>query len=225
MKVLARRLRQHFGMTARHVAVRSDLPWYGRLVLWLLLIGLGFGIGHWRYADVDVVHLSRQVKQLQQENAELQGRLVRSDRQSQVDQAAQGNLAKEMAALQDQDMQLKEEIAFYKSILAEGSPSGIVKLHSIKLTKGEKPGEYQYRILLVQSGRHDKMVQGSLRLLMNGGQALETGSGIKINFKYYQRVEGSFTMPAAGQGQGLQVQFFEAGGKQPKLTQNVTLPG
>lgn len=227
MKQLLRALRRHFGITAQHVAVRSDLPWYWKSFLWLILFGIGYAIGYWQFADADARSLASGISRLEQENRALQAKLVHAERQSQVDRAAQENLAKEMTALQDDDMQLKEEIAFYKSILAENSTSGVAKLHSVKLSKGTRNGEYQYRILLVQSGRHDKNVQGSLRLSMNGEQLPETtgnDKGIKINFKYYQRVEGSFTLTGANPGKSLQVQFFETGNSQPKLTQNVGLP-
>lgn len=227
MKKLVRGLKRHFGITAQHVAVRSDLPWYWKSLLWLLLAGVGYGIGYWQFANADARSLATSISRLDQENRDLQAKLVHAERQSQVDRAAQENLAKEMTALQDEDMQLKEEIAFYKSILAENSASGVAKLHSVKLTKGGRSGEYQYRILLVQSGRHDKNVQGSLRLSINGkplAETVGTDKGIKINFKYYQRVEGSFMLTDGSPGKSLQVQFFETGNSQPKLTQNVSLP-
>jgi hypothetical protein len=227
MKKLLRGLKRHFGITARHVAVRSDLPWYWKSLLWLLFAVTGYGIGYWQFSSADARSLAASISRLELENQALQARLVHAERQSQVDRAAQSNLAREMTALQDDDMQLKEEIAFYKSILAESATSGVAKLHSVKLSKGSRSGEYQYRILLVQSGRHDKNVQGSLRFSINGKPLLETvggGNGIKINFKYYQRVEGSFTLADFNPGKSLQVEFFETGNRQPKLTQNVSLP-
>ena len=227
MKKLLRTLRRHFGITAQHVAVRSELPWYWKSVVWLILLGVGYGIGYLQFADADARSLASTISRLDQENHALQARLVHAERQTQVDRAAQANLAKEMTLLQDEDMRLKEEIAFYKSILAENSSSGVAKLHSVKLSKGTRSGDYQYRILLVQSGRHDKNVQGNLRLSINGKQLAETvgpEKGIKINFKYYQRIEGSFTLADDLSGKVLQVQFFETGNSQPKLTQNISLP-
>lgn len=227
MRKLLRGLKGHFGITARHVAVRSHLPWYWKSLLWLLFAVIGYGIGYWRFADADALSLAASISRLEQENQVLQAKLVHAERQSQVDRAAQSNLAREMTALQDDDMRLKEEIAFYKSILAESATSGVVKLHSIKLSKGSRNGEYQYRILLVQSGRHDKNVEGSLRLSINGKLLAETAGsekGTKINFKYYQRVEGSFTLADVKPGKSVQVEFFETGNRMPKLTQNVSLP-
>ena len=49
--------------------------------------------------------------------------------------------------------------------------------------------------------------------------------GVKVNFKYYQRIEGKFSVPAQMTGQTLQARFFEPGLAQPKLTQTASLPG
>lgn len=235
MKRLLRALNNHFGVTAQRVVVRPQLPWYGRFALLALLFALGYGAGWWRYADKDAAALEQMMNQMRAEQQALQTRAVRAERQLQVEQASQESLKKEMVALQDEAMRLKEDVAFYKSILAEGGTAGVLKLHSIKLSKGARDNEYQYRILLVQSGRHDKMVQGGLRLLLTGVQEGKTvtqrvepvasqPNGIKINFKYYQRIEGTFSIPPSMTGQSLQVQFVETGSAQPKLTQTVSLP-
>jgi len=49
-------------------------------------------------------------------------------------------------------------------------------------------------------------------------------AGTTINFKYYQRIDGSFTVPADSMGQSVEASFFEARATQPKLSQKVDLP-
>jgi len=234
MRRLRRSLRTRFGATARPVTVRATLPQKWLVAMVVLLLAVGYGLGYWRYAGSDTSQLRQEMQRLQSDNQALQEKVVQVQRQLQVEHAAQGSLSKEMTALQDEDLRLKEDVGFYKNILAEHGTTGVLQLHSVKVSKGARPGEYYYRILLVQSGRHDKTVQGSLQLLLNttesgkpvvqhvepDGQA----KGIKVNFKYFQRLEGSFTAPSAARGQSLQVQFTEAGGAQPKLTQTVNLP-
>ena len=235
MRRLRRRLRRHSGITARRVAVRAAWPRMWRLGVALLILAAGYALGYWNFAGSDRSGLQQSLRQLRSENLAMQATVAQMQRQLQVERAAQGNLAKEIAALQDENMQLKEEIVFYKSILAEsGSAAGAPKLHSIKLSKGEHAGEYRYNILLVQTGRHNKPVQGSLRLLLNTSaagkplvQGLETNGQdkvIKVDFKYSQRFEGRFSVPPSMSGQSLQVQFTEAGKTQPTLSQTVNLP-
>jgi hypothetical protein len=88
-------------------------------------------------------------------------------------------------------------------------------------------------LLLVQSGKHDRNVQGSLQLTLMGvqdGKAVtevvlggKSKPGGKVNFKYYQPFEGSFTVPEHMTAQSLQATFSQAGSAEPKLTQEVSL--
>jgi septation ring formation regulator EzrA len=64
------------------------------------------------------------VEHLTKENQSLQAKMVYSERQLQVEQATQSNLSKELTKLQDEDMKLKEDLAFYKNMLGERARRG-----------------------------------------------------------------------------------------------------
>lgn len=235
MKNLTRALRLRFGISAQNVAVRVELPWYWRVFWAIVLVGLGFGLGYWRYASDSTVQLRDDVQRLEQENRQLRTQSIHVESQQQVTQVAQKDLAKDIAVLQEENVQLKEDIGFYKSILEDSSSVAVVKFHSIKVTKSSKAGEYLFRILLIQSGRHDKSVQGRLQLEMNGTEngkpvtkiiaaGTEPKGSFKINFKYYQPVEGSFTVPDKMTVTDMQAKFFQTGFSDVKLTQTATLP-
>ena len=229
-----RALRRRFGITAPQVRVHPEIAWYWRAVLLLLVFAGGYALAYWQFAGRNLLPLDRLAAQKLEDVQALQTRTVQLERQLQVANAAQGNLAKEMAAMQDEDMRLKEDVAFYKSILTEGGTAGVPKIHSIKLNKGARAGEYQYQILLVQSGRHDKVVQGTLQLVLNGTlsgkplmQNVESSGQqkvAKVNFKYYQRINGVFSVPAQADVKNVQVQYIAQGGKVPALSQIVSLP-
>lgn len=229
-----RRVKHHFGPTARQVAVRPQLPWYWSAFWVIALVLLGYLAGYGQFAAGDLNSLSDKVEMLTQENQSLQAKIVHNERQLQVERAAQDNLAKELAALQEEDMRIKEDIEFYKSILKVTPGAGELKLHSFKLTKGTAPNQYTYNILLMQSGKHDKLVQGHLNLILGGTRAGEpvtvpvdgapATQGIKINFKYYQRVEGSFTIPEDITGQTLEASFVATGATRPYITKKMDLP-
>lgn len=233
MSYLARELRYRFGIATRGVAVRAAIPWYMRLLLVVMLIGCGFLIGYWQYSGEGAAQLRDQVARLTDENQQLRTQSIHVESEKQVTQVAQKDLANEMAALQEENVKLKEDVAFYKNILEDSSSVALVKAHSFKITKSVRPGEYDFRLLLIQSGRHDKSVQGLLQMTLNGNQdgkpvaiAINPpgAKGFKINFKYYQPVEGSFALPANFAATGLQAKFFQAGSSEPKLTDSATLP-
>ena len=227
-------IKRHFGPAAAHVSIHPQLPWYWRGVVALLLLLLGYAGGYWQFAAGDFSTLTDHVQRLALENQSLQAKIVHQERQLQVEQAAQANLAKELAALQEEDMRIKEDIEFYKSILkVTPGAAGELKLHSFKLTKGASTNQYNYNILLMQSGKHDRLVQGQLSLILSGmraGQpvAISVGTlgvqGININFKYYQRVEGSFIIPEDMEGQAIEASFVAAGAGQPHITKKLDLP-
>jgi hypothetical protein len=230
MRRAFRRLRGRHGVTARRVAVRASRPWYWRLLFPSIAVVAGYVLAYWQLSNGEHFQAAAESEQVQA----LVVQLVSAERRLQVERAAQINVAKEIAALQDEMLTLKEEVVFYKSILTESATPGELKLHSVKLAKGSSPGEYHYHILLVQSGLHDKMVQGKLQLILQATQDGETITqhveppgqqhGIVVSFKYYQRIDGIFNIPAGMQGQSLLVELAELGEKRPKLTQMINLP-
>ncbi|HYD34011.1 MAG TPA: DUF6776 family protein, partial [Methylophilaceae bacterium] len=131
-----------------------------------ILLMLGYAAGYWKFAAGDLSELNQHVQTLTMENQALRAKIVHHERQLQVEQAAQANLAKELAALQQEDMRIKEEIEFYKSMLkiTPGAASEL-KLHSFRVTKGELENQYIYNILLTQPGQHEKVIQGELNLV------------------------------------------------------------
>lgn len=119
MKQVSRRIKRHFGTTAKRVAVRSQRPWYWQWLSVCLLLACGYLVGYWQFTAGDYGNLRNNVERLIRDNQSLQARMVYSERQLQVEQATQSNLAKELARLQDEDMKLKEDLAFYKNMLNE----------------------------------------------------------------------------------------------------------
>lgn len=215
--------------------MRSQRPWYWRLLIAVVLVFLGYLLAYWQAAGGEFGKLNKSLGSLLEENRALQSRLVHGERQLQVERAAQDNLSKELAKLQDEDMRLKEDVAFYKSILTDNVGAAQVKLHSFKLTKGQQPGQYEYHILMVQSGRHDRTIQGNIKLMLSGIQSGKqvslpvsldqaTAQAMKVNFKYYQRIDGSFMVPNGMLAQAVEASFIEIGGNQPKISVRTDLP-
>ena len=112
MKPVKRRIRKHFGLTAKEVAVRSKRPWYFQWLIWFFLIAIGYVLAYWQL-NVS----SQQYAQLLEENQLLQVKLIQLQKQVQIEQAAQANLEKELKQLQDENIQVKEELLFYKNMV------------------------------------------------------------------------------------------------------------
>ncbi|HEY8354280.1 MAG TPA: DUF6776 family protein [Methylophilaceae bacterium] len=235
MRRVSRRLRRHFGATTKRVTVRAKQPWYWQWLIALSLILVGYLIGYWQFTGGNYSGLVKSVNNLLRDNQQLEAKTVFRERQLQVERAAQRSLAEELAALQDENMELKSELAFYRSILNESSTAGELKLHSFRVIKGKLPDQYEYQVLLIQSGRHDKAVQGSLDLrltaLQDGAEVkvpltdgISTIGPIKVNFKYYQRIDGSFVLPPGYSRPSVLLSLTERGKREPSIIQQLDLP-
>ena len=119
MKPVKRKIRRHFGLTAKQVAVRSHRPWYFQAALGLICAALGFGAAYWLLHDNKSGEVKLQLQQTTLENKDLVAKLVSAQRELQVELATNNNLAKELASAQDENLKVKEDLFFYKNMLAD----------------------------------------------------------------------------------------------------------
>jgi hypothetical protein len=170
---------------------------------------------------------------MQQELARIGGAYAQSERQLQMERATYADLVKQMKALTDENAGLKEDLAFFQTLMPSGSKEGGVAVNRFMVQNDAILGEYRYRLLLTQTGRRSKDFEGSLQFLVNlqqdGKKAVMTlpaesdkaDKGFKLTFRFYQRVEGTFRVPAGAVVKSMQVKIFENGSNEPKLTQAV----
>jgi hypothetical protein len=123
MRPVDRRVRNHFGLTARRVAVRSQRPWYFQALLGMICAALGFGLAYWLLHDSknESEDVKTQLQQTTLDNKELEIKLVGAQRELQVELATNNNLAKELASVQDDNIKLKEDLFFYKNMIGKKS--------------------------------------------------------------------------------------------------------
>ena len=117
MKPVRRKIRRHFGLTAKQVAVRSKRPWYFQASLAVLFVTIGFASAYWIFQGGENKSIRQQSDQVVLENKLLQTRLVGAQRELQIELATNNNLAKELASVQDENIKIKEDLFFYKNML------------------------------------------------------------------------------------------------------------
>lgn len=121
MKPFRRRVRRHFGLTAKRVAVRTQRPWYFRVIVTLMLVASGFGLAYWMLHSDDIETVRQKLQQAELENKQLEAKLIGAQRELQVELATNNNLAKELATVQDENLKIKEDLFFYKNMLGKRS--------------------------------------------------------------------------------------------------------
>jgi hypothetical protein len=226
------------------------MPWYLR---WSLILSGGvvvavicwasYDLGrdmsgyHSSEAAAEEARLAESVAHLQDENKDLRDKLAAIERQVQIEQSTHGNLAGQIKSLSDENALLKEDLAFFQTLMTSGGGDGGgngITINRFRVRAESLPGEYRYQLLIVQARTRGKEFQGRLQLvvdLVKDGEAqvltlpqqAEKGGEFDLSFKFYQRVEGAFRVPEAAKVTRVQVRVLENGVEQPRSSQTVVL--
>ena len=244
---LNRRLKHRFGIAAAPLSVRRHVAWYWRLPLMAILLAGGMALS-WRFYDAgthfsglergvtvdELQRLREKLGSLERENVSLRSDGAQSERKMQIEQATQNDLAKTVKTLQDENAQLKEDLTFFRKQMSSDKSDGDLSIYRFKV-ENTMPGEYRYRLLLLQGGQREREFQGKVQFLVSytqGGEKLvmtlpstkeAEARAYNLNFKYYQRLEGVFHTEPNAQVKKVQIRVFESGAAQPKLMQAVNL--
>ncbi len=242
-KVFLRR----FSIEAPRLSVRPQMPWYVHWLRWLLA-AVVIGAIAWCTYDVGLEYagfrqnearrvnseLGVLVRDQQKQLADVHAKLAAAERQLQMEHATYEDLAKQVKTLSQENSALKEDLAFFQSLTATGK-TGAISVNRFRLMPEGVPGEYRYRLLLVQTGERAKEFTGSMQLVLNlqingrktvvvwPEESKRTQPQYRINIKFFQRVEGVLKIPVDAQILSLQVRIFEGQSDTPKLTHDVNL--
>jgi hypothetical protein len=244
---LKRAIQRRFGIAAPRVAVHTQVAWYWRWLAMAVVAGVLLGVG-WltydfgrRYAGFDQSEAQREQVQLRDlnaklrdENASIRREVAAAERQLQIELATHGNLSAQVRNLAEENALLKEDLAFFQTLMASGSEPGGISINRFRVQQDALPGEFRYRLLVVQSKQRVKEFHGRVQLVLDyeeGGQTVivslpkqgENAQGYNLNFKFYQRVDGSFVIPANAVIKKVQVRVLESDNPTPVSTQTVNL--
>jgi hypothetical protein len=250
MAQLLRALKRKFGISAPRMSVQAHVPWYWRwlgiMVLGVLVAGVGFAtydfgmeFAGFRQSEAAraLARLNEEIKKRDAELGELRSKIAAAERQLQIERATYGDLSKQLKTLSEENAGLREDLAFFQSLMPTGAKEAAgVSINRVRVQPEAVPGEYRYRLLLVQTGQRAKEFQGNVQLVLNVEQnerkfvvmvppdAGRNAKEYQVNFKFFQRVEGSFKVPSGAVVKSMQVRVFEMGASTPKLTQTVNIP-
>jgi len=220
-----------------HVAIRTRLPWTVRLTAALVVMALGSaGLIAVYYAarnsvapasDDSASQLRETREQLQRVTGERDGlaaQVVQAESQLKIERAMQQQVATQLRALEEDNDRLKGDLAFFESLLpaAGGTQRGVV-IRSFKLQPDVDENRMRYRLLVQQSGRPDRDFVGTIALrvtLQKDGResmiqlpdpAKADEPQAALAFRHYQRVEGSFAVPAGAAVRSILVTITSGG--------------
>jgi hypothetical protein len=231
LKLWFRRL----SISSPKMAIRTQLPWSMRLLFAAVVVGVGGAVAIWTYdmgrgltkvpadnARDELVKYKEQVEKLSSERDQYSTTANSAESQLTIERSAQKQLAAQVKSLELENIRLKEDLAFFESLLPNATgPMGI----SIRRLKIDQlaPGQLRYRLLIMQGGGGERMFQGTLQLAVTVVQAGNSAMMVfpeansneqdkfKLGFKHYQRVEGVLTLPEGALVKTVQARVLEKG--------------
>ena len=246
MRGFGRRFRSNFGIGSSRMAIRSQLAWYWRWTLNLLMMAAVAAVVWWlvqnsyRITGFDLEEVKQQISSLTEDNRVLKRDLDTSrtlaaerERQLQIEKAAQGELARSVAQLQDENAALKEDLGFLRNIMSSGATPEGLGLSNLKIERDGKANEFRYRMLLTQGGQRKQDFKGKVQIVARVAKdgnfttvtfpdpAAGDAAG-SFEFRFYQKVEGRFVIPDGTTLKSADVRVLALPGGQVKLSRTIS---
>ena len=164
--------------------VKHHNPWKTRVFILLGLLALGvsgwslFDYGRYQAGydstefDLERRRLVALVDEMHAEIEQLREHRAQLERAAQIERQAYNELDTNLKVLQDEILELKEELAFYRGIVSPRDASRGLRLQRFSL---EPNGlrSYRYTVVLTQVLKNDRLAQGRVKLFIDGLQGNE----------------------------------------------------
>jgi hypothetical protein len=217
-------------MNKPHLIIRQRQPWRTKVLISAIVISLLaaawiiFDYGRYR-AGFDRLTVQEETKKLQntvdelnQEVIEQREKIARLESAKQVDSHANTEVRENLETLQQEILELREELQFYRSIVSPGKGRPGIHIHNFKISPGEEENSYYYNFTLIHiqgPKKHHRQASGVVNLYIEG---LHNGlnrklaldeltkpkkKNVKYLFKYFARFEGKLFLPKEFQPQNV----------------------
>jgi len=211
-------------------------PWrkaFIRLGIVLLLGATGGGFYLYGYESGVFVNgdamterdrLQLQVDDMSRQIADLEQDLINSEQAGALDRQALDEVQGTIINLRETIAQLQEDVLFYKQIMSpENNETGLM-IGQLDLESTGDPGRIRYRLELRQLGNNDNIISGYANVNVLGNQNRQEISlplrtlaadvdqiDIKLQFRYFQNIEGVMELPAGFEPVGIQIVAVDEG--------------
>jgi hypothetical protein len=226
-------LRRH-SISAPKMTVKSDLPWPAKAAFIGIVLALTIAAAMWAYDSgrsfarfgsgpikEHFEELQERIDTLALERDYFSSKVNAAESQLNIERSAQKQLAAQVKTLESENAKLKENLAFFESLLPADTGNGI----SIRRLTVESiaPNQLRYRLLVMQGGKGGRDFAGDLQFAVTVVQADKSAmmmfpqgnageaAKLKLNFKHYQRVEGILTLPEGAIAKAIQARVLEKG--------------
>jgi hypothetical protein len=231
-------------IVASRMTIRQDQPWPIKFATVILVLGLSGALALWTYdlgrklafghqiRPEQVEDLQKQVDEMKLERDKLASQANTADSQQSMERSTQKQLADQIKSLTAENLKLKDDLAFFESLMPSATGPAGITLQRIKVDM-LAPNQLRYRLLIMQGGKDVRDFSGDLQLMLTlaqGGKpvmmafpepSLGDAAKIKLSFRHYQRVEGIVNLPDGATVKALQAKVMDRG--QIRAQQSINL--
>ena len=155
---------------------------------------------------------------LERQNSKLNARVAELEMARKLDREAYGQVEQTLGELQSQLSRQADDLAFYKSIVSPADGVQGLRIHRFEVSPGAEPREYQLKLTLIQSMRHESVASGLVQVVVHGmegdrparysvGELLgRPKAQLPFSFRYFQTIEQAVTLPEGFQAFEAEVQ-------------------
>ena len=182
----------------------------------LLAVALAVGmylLGEWRggFNRVEtagkIEAMQQEIERLGRETREQQEEAVRAERIQLIDREAYSEVRQSLMLLQEENLELREQVEFYRGIVSPSERSVGLNVESFKLYVAGEENLFRYELVLTQVLNNDRLVSGGVTLTLKGVadgelvekdfRALSPNDSVKavLRFRYFQRLAGDIRLP------------------------------
>ncbi len=188
------------------------------LVLLALVVISAAGFGFWlgrRTGQVDLDYLASletRSRALDSRADTLTRQLADARLTATIDAEAARSLRETISDLRSRVAGLREEVTFYKSLMAPSKAHRGLQIAEFELGRGERDHQYTFHILLTQAEERRSWVQGNVTVEVHGIRSRDDGDPVEqvlsltdlgssdtyplpFRFRYFQNLSGSLTLP------------------------------
>ena len=158
---------------------------------------------------------------------------ARLSRGSDIQKDASSQVGNSLAACEDDALKMREELTFYHNIVAPRQAKREIQVNKVAVTQAEN-GVFNYKIVLIQAGKHDYTQRGYVELsfkvrkpdgteeylsLPSVSVEKKTTQRQKFGFKYFQNFEGGIRFSEGIEPLSILVSAIPKSAKVPKVKQ------
>lgn len=204
---------------------------------WLYDLGKLRGVDELAGLRTEHAILKKRYGKLYKDAAQLREQVAILERSSKIDHLAALDVKGDLGQMEEELQAAREEIEFYRGIVAPGDVQPGLRIHRFTLEEGTAPGEYHYDLVLTQLKRNDRYITGVVDWKISGSMLGEQGElalagvtnpparQLNFRFRYFQDLSGQITLPEGFEAERVILSIKAEGkGKLPPVEQAFDWP-